>query len=270
MLHNYKLIDYYVKYEGLIIPKCKYCYNECKVRIGLTFAVTCGSDICKSKSQLSKKHSDETKKVISEKRKIWLDNNPEKHPWKNNNKFISIPCEKLKEDFIKNGLVFETELQPLDDRFYSIDIAFVDKGIGIEVNGNQHYNENKELKPYYKERKDIIEKKGWKLYDIHYTKVYDDEFVNNLIKIINGEKININLDFKYKEEVINKCSCGNKIIKYSKSGICIKCSRKKQRKVERPDKEVLLKDIKELGYSGTGRKYSVSDNSIRKWLKNYD
>jgi len=40
-----------------------------------------------------------------------------------------------------------------------------------------------------------------------------------------------------------------------------------QRKVERPDKEILLKEVEELGYSATGRKYGVSDNAIRKWLK---
>ena len=28
-------------------------------------------------------------------------------------------------------------------------------------------------------------------------------------------------------------------------------------------------DIKEFGYMGTGRKYGVSDVSIRKWLKKY-
>jgi hypothetical protein len=38
---------------------------------------------------------------------------------------------------------------------------------------------------------------------------------------------------------------------------------------ERPDKEVLLNEIERLGYSGTGRKYGVSDNAIRKWEKNY-
>jgi len=30
----------------------------------------------------------------------------------------------------------------------------------------------------------------------------------------------------------------------------------------------LINDIKNLGYSGTGRKYGVSDNAIRKWVKN--
>ena len=40
-----------------------------------------------------------------------------------------------------------------------------------------------------------------------------------------------------------------------------------KRKVIRPDKEIILKDVEELGYSATGRKYGVSDNAIRKWLK---
>ena len=42
------------------------------------------------------------------------------------------------------------------------------------------------------------------------------------------------------------------------------------RKVERPSIKVLRKDIDRLGYSGTGRKYGVSDNSVRKWLKLYE
>ena len=41
----------------------------------------------------------------------------------------------------------------------------------------------------------------------------------------------------------------------------------KNRRVERPLKEVLLQEVKEKGYSATGRKYGVSDNAIRKWLK---
>ena len=43
----------------------------------------------------------------------------------------------------------------------------------------------------------------------------------------------------------------------------------KQRKVERPPYGVLIKEIEENGYSATGRKYGVSDNAIRKWIKIY-
>ena len=45
------------------------------------------------------------------------------------------------------------------------------------------------------------------------------------------------------------------------------CFNIKQRKVERPSLEQLKEDIENIGYSGTGRKYGVSDNSIRKWIK---
>lgn len=87
---------------------------------------------------------------------------------------------------------------------------------------------------------------------------------------------NINNEFKYKKNInkyktyisnIKKCECGN-IIDH-RSILCKKCLSIKQRKVERPSYEQLLKEIKELGYSGTGRKYGVSDNAIRKWIKNY-
>lgn len=59
--------------------------------------------------------------------------------------------------------------------------------------------------------------------------------------------------------------CNKEIHKESKH--CEECSHKKSRKVTRPDLETLINDIKNLGYSGTGRKYGVSDNAIRKWLK---
>lgn len=48
---------------------------------------------------------------------------------------------------------------------------------------------------------------------------------------------------------------------------CEKCHNIKQHKSKRPPREQLLIEINELGYSGTGRKYCVSDNAIRKWLK---
>jgi predicted RNA-binding Zn-ribbon protein involved in translation (DUF1610 family) len=44
-----------------------------------------------------------------------------------------------------------------------------------------------------------------------------------------------------------------------------------QRKVkERPSYEQLQREIKKLGYVGTGKKYDVSDNAIRRWIKLYE
>jgi hypothetical protein len=64
----------------------------------------------------------------------------------------------------------------------------------------------------------------------------------------------------------NCIDCGIDITKNAKR--CIKCDSIKQRKVERPNREQLLLDVSELGYVGTGKKYGVSDNCIRKWIKN--
>jgi hypothetical protein len=43
--------------------------------------------------------------------------------------------------------------------------------------------------------------------------------------------------------------------------------RPETRKVERPPVDQLLREVDELGYVAVGRKYGVSDNAIRKWLR---
>lgn len=63
--------------------------------------------------------------------------------------------------------------------------------------------------------------------------------------------------------------CGNPIAKGST--YCAKCSAKHHRKVLRPEKETLIRDVKEQGsISAVGRKYGVTDSSVRKWLTQYD
>jgi len=42
------------------------------------------------------------------------------------------------------------------------------------------------------------------------------------------------------------------------------------RRTKRPMKATLVKDIQKMSWSAIGRKYSVSDNAVRKWAKNYD
>ena len=42
------------------------------------------------------------------------------------------------------------------------------------------------------------------------------------------------------------------------------------RKVQRPDVDRLLAEIESDGYLATGRRYGVSDNAIRKWVRQYE
>lgn len=60
--------------------------------------------------------------------------------------------------------------------------------------------------------------------------------------------------------------CGIEIDK--KALRCSKCNSLNKRKVKnRPSKEQVQKEVIKSSYSAVGRKYGVSDNAIRKWLK---
>lgn len=92
---------------------------------------------------------------------------------------------------------------------------------------------------------------------------HNQNFKINEIRMIvgtNGDALNV--------RSINKPKCVDcdKEITYGATR-CKDCAFKNLRITERPKKEILISDVKELGYTGTGRKYGVSDNAIRKWLK---
>jgi len=50
---------------------------------------------------------------------------------------------------------------------------------------------------------------------------------------------------------------------------CVACAQKLSRKVkQRPTREQLLEDTRTMSVVDIGKKYGVSDNCIRKWIKN--
>lgn len=128
-------------------------------------------------------HSEETKHLISEKRKAFLEQHPDEHPWRKhkNEKFISKPCEYLKTQLRNKGIEFKEEvIIPELDRNFSIDIFIPKIKLGIEVNGNQHYDNTGNLTKYYQERHDLIESTGIKLLELHYANCYKDETIELL------------------------------------------------------------------------------------------
>ena len=69
------------------------------------------------------------------------------------------------------------------------------------------------------------------------------------------------------QKIYNCSSCGIQLKGKCKTGLCLSCHSKTQRKIERPSKEQLLNEIQQSSYVAVGKKYGVSDNAIRKWLK---
>ncbi len=225
------------------------------------------------------KHTEETKRKLSIIKKEYLMKNPDKHNWKSSDKFKSVPCENFKKIIDEMGINYIPEMSISNERHFSIDIAIPEYKIGIEINGNQHYNKDGTLKEYYQKRHDYIKSFGWTLFEIHYSECFNNDNIRKLINNILSCKKEIH-DYNYDEYIRNKlnkrgsvlCECGNK--KSVNSIKCQNCSKVEngiiRRKVNRPENAILRKEVDENGYSKTGRKYGVSDNAIRKWIKSYE
>jgi predicted transcriptional regulator len=138
------------------------------------------SKSCASKFSISK----EKRKTILNKLKAWYEKNPDEHPWKKSKKFISIPCENFKLFLIDQGFCFVEEFKPIKNRRFSLDIAFPDAMIAIEINGNQHYDKNKNLKQYYQDRHDLIESQGWKIIELHFKDSFSSKKRQEIIKLL--------------------------------------------------------------------------------------
>ena len=64
------------------------------------------------------------------------------------------------------------------------------------------------------------------------------------------------------------CTCG-RLTNKSASGKCRQCwnNSKNRKVVERPRTKLLLEELQTSSFLAVGKKYGVSDNAIRKWLK---
>ena len=168
-------------------------------RLGLFKTRTHKEGCVIAQSKPRKPLSEESRQKMSEARKRWNRENPEKVRaiFSRLSKTKSIPCEHLKNWLKQREISFVEEYQPLfeENRFYSIDIAFPDKKIGVEVNGDMHYGRDGNLREYYQIRHDTIESRGWKLYEIPRKIVFNEEKMSILFKDILSSQTKQEFDF---------------------------------------------------------------------------
>ena len=68
----------------------------------------------------------------------------------------------------------------------------------------------------------------------------------------------------------HKCKvCGKEISQWSKSGLCLECSHKKQRHCIWPSKEELVRLLETKNISAIGKQFDVSFATVKKWIKKY-
>ena len=157
-----------------------------------------------------------------------------------------------------------------------------------------------------KNKKIFLEKNGWKVIDIWESEIYwNKELVKDKIrafslsakpivytdergvqfpqcppdwsetikklwfktdKIIRQKKVMVDIVCPVCKKTFKTQDRGKKTHKYC----CEECRCLKSRKVDRPSKEQLELDILNMSFVKIGKKYSVSDNAVRKWAKTYN
>jgi very-short-patch-repair endonuclease len=210
------------------------------------------------------KHSLETKSKLRESRLKWMKENPDRTAWRQSN--LSYPekvfLEKISELKWNNSylIVREKSFFP-----YFVDFAFVNEKIAVEIDGSQHEISDRRLSD---EKKDeLLNSQGWKVIRFSASKILKDidGCLNILLRYlkISDSEVGVYLHKDYKNKIKKEVD----EFGFTKKQIESQFS---QRRVERPSYINLLIDIKEFGYVGTGKKYNVSDNTIRKWKKMYE
>jgi very-short-patch-repair endonuclease len=261
----------------------KHTWKEVRDKFTVSFNVMsdaskCGLFRTRTISETSKirpkhyKHTPQAKLNMSIGRKKYLKDNPDKCSWQTKSHHTSIPCEKLKDVLKLNNITFISEYQPLlhKERFFSIDIAFPDKKVGIEVNGRQHYNSDGTLTKYCQDRHDLIEADGWKLYEIPYNAAFNTVEMLKLVNqiITTNSKLEFSYELYQKKKVKVCCDCPAEILNGSTR--CVSCDRKhRPRKAKLPSKATLHNMIWEFPIINISKLYAVSDTAIRKWCKSY-
>ena len=218
--------------------------------------------------------SEDTKSKISDKRKEWLKNNPDKHPWRNKDKHKSQPCESVKNFLRELNVNFVEEYMPnVEGRSFSIDIALPDKLIALEINGNQHYEKIGILKPYYQERHNLLESVGWTVYEIHYSACFKLSEWSSFVDRLNNTQTKVDFDyFTYVPKIKSKnlCECGKVICRSSSK--CKKCNGTTHKLKHTPELDLiniedLQKRLWEVSTVQLAKEYGLSDKGLANRIK---
>ena len=214
--HNLDLLHLARKNKNVKDEKfvCKYCgkkignkgclvLHERKCKLNPLYVPTQKQIEQEIKRNKPRKLSEETKQKIREGLARWKKENEQLFLEYSRGK--SKCCENFKQMLRNKNISFIEEYTPfIPDRLYSLDIAFPNEKIGIEINGSQHYTVNGELNDKTLEKQKYFEERGWKIFQIYYKQCYTiniDEFSDILALNIHGKSyIQEDFDIRYKNK----------------------------------------------------------------------
>lgn len=140
-----------------------------------------------SKSSSSHKHSEETKNKISLKRKEFLNKNPHMVPYllNHSSKGDSYPEKYFEELFENENIVL---LKKFQIGLYQLDFCNLTKKIDIEVDGEQHYLDNRIVNSDIR-RTEYLHKNGWSIYRIRWSEYQKKTLYEKQLLIVDLKKI---------------------------------------------------------------------------------
>lgn len=231
---------------------CKLYSLRDKGRLNLHHTKEQSKEIGKRKRE-GFKHTEKTKKILSEKRKKWIKENPDKSPYimAHKSRGETFAERYFREWLEKEQIAFQQEYH-FD--LYAFDFL-VNERIDLEIDGGQHRNDKRIIK--HDEKRDAKSKDaGFIVYRIFwsdYQKLSQEEKEKFL-----GELKDFLLDISspIPEFVIKKYNINGQ---NDKNQI--------QKEID-PRKYEALELLKSgLSYCSVGKHFGVSDNAIRKWIK---
>jgi very-short-patch-repair endonuclease len=158
-----------------ILYECKYCGikkdNGSKLGAHISICIKNPNyeSILKSKKEKGREgrpHTNETKRKISEKRIEYLKNNPDKVPYLLNHSSKESYPEKYFTNLFNNEDIDVIKYYRIGT--YELDFCIIEKKIDIEIDGDQHYLDEKIVKHDIKRNK-FLENKGWIIFRIKWS-----------------------------------------------------------------------------------------------------
>lgn len=190
VIHNiknkYNLINYYIKYDNLEIPKCPICGENCEissVHNNKFFNCTCGNKECKSKfssikqKQHYKDHPEHIERARQNRIKYLTTKLSGKTAWERraNNEMSYLEqwfydnvilCYELDK---KYDIVNELPIYP-----YFIDFAFINEKIAVELDGKCHFINGINRHDHDNKKDEFLFSNGWKVFRISYNELNEN------------------------------------------------------------------------------------------------
>lgn len=233
------------------------------------------------------KVSEETKKKISESRKKYIALHPDSMPYK---KYHYTNGESYAEKYFREWMEKENIPFIAQQQLYIYTLDFVIGSIDLEIDGEQHYHDNRIIESD-KRRTEYIESQGFKVIRIRwadYKKLSQEEqheYLERLkITLTTDNKLNDNFvinEGKLKK-VYGKCQyCGGDILsKWNKKFCSSECTNlyhllpalnklnNKGNKKELISNFIkqLIEELKTTSANKLSKKYNVSHTTIKRWI----